>query len=263
MNKKLIVSILAVGLAVGFWFAKDLFLKDNQPLVSPEPGLETTSQFLLKTKPIEINEIGDKYEIQINCPEFFGSIFPEAEQTANQLLESLFNDQILRLKADLVENIADIPGMKSALGASYEEILLTDKIASIKFDNYEYIAGAAHPNSFFSVFNYDFEKNRRINLIELFNSGSDFLPIVSEIAFQDLKNQLGEIDPFVQETLKQGLMPVENNFENFVFNKNKIIFLFDPYQLGAYAIGPRSVEISYDQLNDLNSESELLNLIRK
>ncbi len=141
--------------------------------------------------------------------------------------------------------------------------MLIGKLASIRFDNYQYAAGAAHPNSFYSVFNYDFEKNKQIELVDLFSPGSDFLPIVSEIAFQDLKNQLAETDPFVQETLKNGLVPIKENFKNFVFDKNKITFLFDPYQLGAYAIGPRSVEINYDQLRDFNDKSELLKLIEQ
>lgn len=250
---------MALGLAIGFWFAKDLLQKNNQSLISPEPSPKP----LLKTRLVEINQIDNKYEIQIKYPEFFNSSFLESETAANGFLQSLFSDQVSAFKADLVENIIDFPGVKSAFSTDYEEVMLTDSLASIKFDNYQYGAGAAHPNSFYSVFNYDFEKNQQVDLAELFNQDSDFLPIVSGIAFQDLKNQLKEIDPFVQETLKSGLAPIKDNFKSFVFDKNKITFLFDPYQLGVYAIGPRSVEISYNQLNDFNDKSELLNLIKK
>ncbi|MCG2688490.1 DUF3298 and DUF4163 domain-containing protein [Candidatus Parcubacteria bacterium] len=263
MNKKLVVSVLAVGLVVGFWFTKDLFLKDNQPLASPEPSLETTSQFLLKTRLVEINQIDDKYEIQVKYPEFFNSAYPEAELIANQLIKSEFQDQISEFKANLIEDIIDLPEAKSAFSTDYSEVILTDRLASIKLDSYQYAAGAAHPNSFYSVFNYDFEKNRQINLTELFNPDSDFLPVISEITFQDLKSQLGETDPFVEGTIKEGLLPIKANFKNFVFDKDEITFLFDPYQLGAYAIGPRSVKINYDQLKDLMDKSELLSLINK
>lgn len=260
MNRKLIILVLILGSLAAFWFGKDLFQKNNQsPLTSPEPSLKS----LLKTKLVEINQIDDKYEIQIKYPEFFNSSFPESEVMANEFLQSLFLGQVSVFKADLAENIIDFPGAKSAFSTDYEEIMLTDSLASIKFDNYQYGAGAAHPNSFYSVFNYDFEKNREIDLAELFNPNSDFLPIISEIAFQDLKNQLKETDSFVQETIKNGLVPIKDNFKNFVFDKDKITFLFDPYQLGAYAIGPRSVEISYDQLKDFNDKSELLSLINK
>jgi len=259
-NKKLIIFILAFVLMIGFWFSKDLLKESDQPLFSPQPG---GIQQLLKIKLIEIKEVGDKYEIQIDYPEFFGSVFPEAEKTANLFLKDRFKDDIKRLKDDLVENIVDIPGIKSSIETNYEEIVLTGKLASIRFDNYQYTAGAAHPNSFYSVFNYDFERNKQVELVDLFNPGSDFLPVISDIAFQDIKEQLEGVDSIVEETLKTGLEPNINNFSNFNFDKEKITFVFDPYQLGAYAIGPKLVSISYDQLREFNDKSELLKLIEQ
>ncbi len=238
------------GLAIGFWFAKDLLQNNDQPLISLEPSLP-----LLKTRLAEINEVDDKYEIQIRYPEFFNSAFPQAELAASKLVKSEFENQVSEFKAGLIPDIVSSAEAKSAFSADYEEAMLTDRIASIKFDSYQYAAGAAHPNSFYSVFNYDFEKNQVVDLADLFNADSDFLPIFSDIVFQDIKSQLGETDVFIGET--------KDNFKNFVFDKDKITFLFNPYQLGAYAIGPRFVEISYDQLKNLNDKSELLSLIRK
>jgi len=258
-NKKLIIFILAFVLMIGFWFSKDLLKESDQPLFSPQPS----GSQLLKIKLIEIKEMGDKYEIQIDYPEFFGSVFPEAEKTANLFLKDRFEDDVKRLKDDLIENIVDIPGLKSSIETNYEEIILTSKLASIRFDNYQYTVGAAHPNSFYSVFNYDFEKNKQMELIDFFSPGSDFLPVISDIAFQDIKEQLGGVDLIVEETLKAGLEPNINNFSNFNFDKEKITFVFDPYQLGAYAIGPKLVSISYNQLREFNDKSELLKLIEQ
>jgi len=255
INKKLIIFILVFVIIIGFWLLEE----SDQPLFSPQPS----GKQLLRIKLIEIKETGDKYEIQIDYPEFFGSVFPEAEKTANLILKGRFEEDIKRLKDDFAENIVDIPGTKSSIETNYEEIMLTNRLASIRFDNYQDMVGAAHPNSFYSVFNYDFEKNKQMELTDLFNSGSNFLPVVSDIAFQDIKEQLGGIDSIVEETLRAGLEPNMNNFSSFNFDKNKITFVFDPYQLGAYAIGSRLVSISYDQLREFNDRSELLKLIEQ
>ena len=135
-NRKLIIFILVFVLIIVFWFNKDLLKESNQPSFSPQ----SSGTQLLKTKLIEIKEVSDKYEIQINYPEFFGSVFPEAEQAAKLFLKNRFEDDIERLKDDLAENIVDIPGMKSSMETNYEEIILTDKLASIRFDNYQYTA---------------------------------------------------------------------------------------------------------------------------
>ena len=261
-NKKLIIFILAFVLMIGFWFSKDLLKESDQPLFSPQPS----GTQLLKIKLIEIKEVGDKYEIQINYPEFFGSVFPEAEKTANLFLKNRFEDDIKRLKDDLVENIVDTPGLKSSIETNYEEIMLTDKLASIRFDNSQYGAGAAHPNSFYSVFNYDFEKNEQIELVDLFSPGSDFLPIISDLALQDIKEQLKGValtSIVDEEIFKAGLEPNINNFSDFNFDEEKITFVFDPYQFKAYPISPQLVSISYDQLREFNDKSELLKLIEQ
>ena len=259
ISKKLILFILVFVLIIGFWFGKDLIKESDQPLSSPEPR----ENQLLKVKSIEIKETNDKYEIQVNYPEFFNSVFFEAEKIANTFLKDQLSDNVERFKNDFAENNINIPEMKSTMETDYEEIMLTDKLASIRFDNYQYVAGAAHPNSFYSVFNYNFEKNKQIELVDFFNLGSDFLPIISNIAFQDIRRQLEEVDLFAEKTLRQGLESNINNFSNFNFDKEKIIFVFDAYQLGAYAIGPRFVSIFYNQLKEFNNKSELLELIEQ
>ena len=102
-NKKLIIFILAFVIIIGFWLLKE----SDQPLFSPQPS----GKQLLKIKLIEIKETGDKYEIQIDYPEFSGSVFPEAEKTANLILNGRFEEDIKRLKDDLAENIIDIQSL--------------------------------------------------------------------------------------------------------------------------------------------------------
>ena len=63
---------------------------------------------------------------------------------------------------------------------------------SIKFDVGTYYQGAAHPNSYSEVINYDLKNGKQLKLSDLFKPGAKFLQALSAYSIADLKKQAKE-----------------------------------------------------------------------
>src|SRR5437879_12721910 len=68
----------------------------------------------------------------------------------------------------------------STLDSDYEIRLATDDLISIEFSESAYSRGAAHPNSFTAVLNYDVRSGRKLALADLFNAKSNVLKAISD-----------------------------------------------------------------------------------
>ncbi|MGH9548331.1 MAG: RsiV family protein, partial [Terriglobales bacterium] len=45
--------------------------------------------------------------------------------------------------------------------------------------------------------------------------------------------------------------PDRRNFQHFVFRDNNLVFFFDPYHVGPYAFGRRTVELQFNEIYKL------------
>jgi len=234
-----------------------------QPFKTPFGNKEGVlgQETLYAVKAVEIKESTDQYAVDVKYPEFSGFSNLESQASANSLLKSKIEENIAGFKADVVElSIGDSNLPPSALQMGYEIIYLSEDLASLKISNYSYVAGMAHPNSFYSVFNYDFKNNREISLADFFNSGSGYLGNLSSLCLEELKKIISP-DYYNDDFVKMGTEPKTDNFSTFVFDKEKITFIFNVYQIGPYALGPQMVDIFYDKMAEFNNQSELVKLI--
>jgi Protein of unknown function (DUF3298)/Deacetylase PdaC len=140
----------------------------------------------------------------------------------------------------------------STLDCSYEIRLATDDLISIEFSESEYSAGAAHPNNFATVLNYDVKNSRKLTLADLFNPKSNYLKTISDYCVKDLKQQSKKAgDSLPDDMIQSGTAPRADNFKGWSVTKNGLWMSFDPYQVGPYAAGPQRVLIPYSALRDL------------
>ncbi|SMC87167.1 DUF3298 and DUF4163 domain-containing protein [Pedobacter nyackensis] len=122
------------------------------------------------------------------------------------------------------------------------------------FVNYE---GGAHPNSSFVYLNYDPVNHQEIILDSLLNPGSmTKLTAVAENIFR--KNE--KLAPGV--SLKDNYFFENDKFslnQNFSVTKEGIKFLYNPYEIKAYAYGITELLIPFTALKDIAKPNGLLN----
>ena len=132
-----------------------------------------------------------------------------------------------------------------------------DAIISLTYNVGWYGAGAAHPNSHFETFNFWFsDRLVQFCLEDLFSDHRNAIRRVSDICIRELTKQYwdrtGEVPSEKDiEEFQKGASPEWANFSAFAITGTGLVFHFCPYQVGPYALGSWSVEISFFDLLDV------------
>ena len=132
----------------------------------------------------------------------------------------------------------------SFMWIGYDVPLLTPDLISIRFAVDYYMAGAAHPNHYFRVLNFDLTADKEIKFSDLFKNPEEALKILSIAS----KISLSKPDfPMFEE----GILPKMENFANWNLTETDLRLSFDPYQVAPYAAGPQEVVIPFRDIHDL------------
>lgn len=118
---------------------------------------------------------------------------------------------------------------------------------SFAFEAVEY-SYAPHPNNYFFTVIYDTSKDKVIEVEDLMKENPDFLTKISNESYKILKDNKNIKEYSTDENLKEGLKPIKSNFENIVFDKDKVIVFINPYQVAPYVAGSFEVKISYGKI---------------
>jgi Protein of unknown function (DUF3298)/Deacetylase PdaC len=231
-----------------------------------EKGSEKKTAFSLHEEPIafsgdvelvskQIKETDKKlmYEISAQYPQLTGGNNPNFEKF-NQTARALVTKKVAGFKKDVkVEEGEELPpegSMGSDLFVGYTVVLAQDDLVSIKFDVGSYYQGAAHPNSYSDVINYDLKNGKQLKLSDLFKPGSKFLQAIATYCIADLKKQAKE-KGLLDDQIQEGAAPTSENYKSWTITRKGLGINFDAYQVGAYAAGPQSVMVPYTSLKDL------------
>ena len=140
----------------------------------------------------------------------------------------------------------------SDFGVGYDIRLATDDLISVEFSEGGYSRGAAHPNSWTSVLNYDVKNGKKLALADLFKPKSNYLSVISNYCIKNLKEQSKKKDlQLDDEAIKSGAGPKADNYKSCAITKKGLWITFDAYQVGPYAAGPQHVLVPYAVLKDL------------
>lgn len=133
-------------------------------------------------------------------------------------------------------------------------LLLSPTIVSLRFDASEYIAGSAHPNQHVSILNYDMETHHVLSTEDLFASSSDGLPFLSSYTRKALKEKFIDVsDEEFASMVLPGTAPTHENFLSVGITKDKLVVIFNPYQVAPYARGSQEVYIPLDMVSSILS----------
>jgi hypothetical protein len=144
--------------------------------------------------------------------------------------------------------------MGSDLNIGYTVVLAQDDLISTKIDTGSYYRGAAHPNSYSEVLNYDLKNGQALKLSDLFKPGAKYLQAISSYSIKDLKRQSKAkgADGMLDDSLIEGgAAPAAKNFHSWTITKKGLGINFDSYQVGPYAAGPQYVLVPYATIKDL------------
>lgn len=181
--------------------------------------------------------------------------YPEVAGLADSAVQTAVND---RTRADVTAAVdefvdgtdelaqADQP---SGLTGTYDLARLDDGLLSFRLKLSRYFAPQAHPAAVLLTFNYDLGTGRRLELADLFTPGAPYLDRLSELSRQLLAAQPG-FDQ-LPELVTPGTEPKPENFANWTVTDQDLVFTFNEYQVGPYALGTPHVSIPFASLRTL------------
>jgi uncharacterized protein (DUF2147 family) len=148
---------------------------------------------------------------------------------------------------------ASTDAQDSDLSIGYDFRVATDDLISVEFRQGAYSRGAAHPNSFTTVLNYDVKSGKNLSLSDLFNPKSNYLSVISAYCIKDLKQQAkkGKDSMLSDESIQSGAAARADNYKAWAITKKGLWITFDPYQVAPYAAGPQYVLVPYPALKDI------------
>jgi len=269
----------------GFWSAnKDALINiaGNWSKPQGEKGSDKKTAFSLHEEPIfftgdvefvdkQIKESNKKlmYQIEAFYPQITGGSNPNFEKF-NQLVRSLVTKELAEFRKEMAPKEGEEPRPEGSMGSdinvAYTIALAQDDLASIRFDVGSYYQGAAHPNSFTTVVNYDLKNGKQLKLADVFKQGSKFLQVISTYCINDLKKQgkaQGSDAMLEDDWIQRGAGPTLKNYQSWTITKKGLGINFDSYQVAPYAAGPQFVMVPYSAIKEhVNPDGPLGQLVK-
>lgn len=225
-----------------------------------EEPIAFTGDVELVSKQIKENDKKLMYEVSAQYPQLNGGNNPNFEKF-NQTARALVTKKVAGFKKDMApvegEELRPEGSMGSNLNVAYTLILAQDDLISVKFDVGSYYQGAAHPNSYSDVINYDLKNGKQLKLSDLFKPGARYLQAIADYSIADLKKQAKVKEQETKEKvlpdeeIERGAAPQAKNYDRWNIMKTGIGITFDAYQVGPYAAGPQFVTVPYSALKDM------------
>jgi len=218
-----------------------------------EEPINLTGDVELVSKQIKDENKKLNYQIDVQYPQFTGGAANPNFEKFNQTTRAMVMKEVAEFKKAMAPEEGEEPppagSMGSDLTVGYEVALAQDDLISVKFDIGSYYQGAAHPNSYSHVVNYDLKNGKTIKLADLFKPGAKYLQTISAFCIADLKKQSDK--GLLEDQIKEGAGPNAKNYESWTIAKQGLGINFDSYQVGPYAAGPQFVLVPYSALKDL------------
>ena len=255
----------AVKLA-GFWSKTGANAKESDKSAAfsvHEEPIALSGDAELVARQIKESNKKSRYEIAAQYPQLSGGSNPNFEKF-NQAARAAVTRMVAAFKKQIAEQEGVEPqpdatpdgtpeaSAGSDLTVEYEVALAQDDLISIEFNVSEFYQGAAHPNSFSEVVNYDLKNGRQLKLSDLFKPGAKYLQTLSSYAIADLKKQSKEKgDALTEADIQSGAGPKGENYNKWTITRKGVGINFDAYQVGPYAVGAWAVIVPYSNLKDL------------
>lgn len=210
------------------------------PTVAPTPTPIPAGPWIIAPKNLEENSAKPAFTITLNYPQITGTSDPHL-LAFNQAAEKLTQDLRDSFRKDFLAIPADPNFGGSFAQMNYSVTNGSDGLLSVLFTISFYASGAAHPNQYSQVLNFDLIHGKKLELANLFLPNIDYMKIIATACSADLTQQKRLEFP-------EGVLPKAENFASWNISAKGLVFSFDPYQVASYAMGPSQVVIPYASL---------------
>lgn len=199
--------------------------------------------------------------VKITYPKVLGTTVPKTVEAINQFIQEQlldFSDEEGKQPATLDELanlfIGDYLKNPSQSGVwelerKVEPVFGKDTLVTFVFTENGY-TGGAHPFSGQRYFVLSSQTGQQLTLADLLTPGYEAsLNVAGERAFREARG----IAPNI--SLEDSGFSFENNTfrvnTNFSVGENGLTFIFNPYEVGPYALGPTEFTVPYDDISSL------------
>jgi len=218
-----------------------------------EEPIVFTGDVDLAAKQIKESNKKLNYEIDARYPQLTGGTNPNFEKF-NQVVRASVTKRVAGFKKDMAPEEGEEPppegSMGSDLNVGYDVGLAQDDLISVQFSVGSYYQGAAHPNTFTEVVNYDLKNGKQLKLADLFKPGAKYLQAIANYCIADLKKQAKD-KGLTDEEIQNGAAANAKNYQSWTITRKGLGINFDAYQVGPYAAGPQYVLVPYSSLKDV------------
>ncbi len=244
-KRVVIIAVIILVVAAGLLWLATRSITPSVPVVQNQPVPAQTNSPKELSKKLRSEE-ETYYKITAYYPE-------TGNQLANKTMQAFIADQVVQFKQDTgVENIDPKHAKEMGLSSEYKYTLNIDYIPVLANDVYNYVftidtdTGGAHSNQFTKTFSYTAD-GAEITLADLFVPKSNYLTVISNY----VQTELGKRDGADQKWIADGAGPKADNYQSFDVQDSGIEFIFDPYQVAAYAAGTQKVLVPYTALSSV------------
>ncbi len=147
----------------------------------------------------------------------------------------------------------DAPGTQAqSLNVDFETKHLSDRLLAILVSGGEY-TGGAHGNPIYYSLLVDPKTGRKVNVADLFASGTDYLALLSKLSEEQLRPRLKELNTD-GKWMAEGTAAKAENFQVIWPGDSGLYVLFTPYQVAPYSSGAPQIVIPYSKLGKALSD---------
>jgi hypothetical protein len=189
-------------------------------LGAPQGATITTAQ---------LHDEGATYVISAQYPQFD---IPAIDSQIKQAVD----DAVAEVKG-YPANPPESATPKNSLDVSFDNIYAGPDVISVELLISEY-SGGAHPNTLYSAMSFDRTTGKKLTLDDALKMIGLTLQQLSDQASTTLAAKLGDGFQF-----RDGVAPTLDNFSAFLVSDKSVTFIFQPYQVAAYAAGAQQVTL--------------------
>jgi Deacetylase PdaC/Protein of unknown function (DUF3298) len=141
---------------------------------------------------------------------------------------------------------ADAPSMGWSFEGSGDTLLISPKVISIYYQVYSF-TGGAHGNSNINYLNFNAQTGDLLELNDIV-SDTTALKKIAELKFEKTQKQFAKDNDFEYDRTsyfweKPFYLPA-----NIAVTKTGLLFMYNPYEAAAYALGPISFDLTWQEL---------------
>lgn len=198
------------------------------------------------------------YTVNATYPQIdFG---PEALMGVRGIAQDVNNEldkMISQMISEFAGEVSQLPNKTvnekgSSIGITSEAFVSNGTFFSAQMTKFTSLAGAAHPLTTFTTFNYSIISTGILSISNLFLSNSDYLNYISNYCITQLR-EYAQKEGYtnIDDMITGGASPELKNFNTWSIKNDNLDIIFNPYQVAPYVFGIQTVSIPLSNMTSM------------